>query len=72
MYNYLNSGHYILSSLSFTTSRFGDWILSPSSGVSTQLVQTENVSPKDGERTQTPKRYALNKRQDNEYCPEIW
>jgi hypothetical protein len=58
----------------FNTQRFGDWILCPSSGKS--LIQAQSVDlvplsqlswflPEHGDRIQSPKRRALNRKQHN-------
>jgi hypothetical protein len=44
-YNYQNSGHYSSSCLLFWTGRFGDWILSPSSGGTYSVEPKYRASP---------------------------
>jgi hypothetical protein len=72
--NYHNSGHHPFSCLLFKTRRFGDWILSPTSGRSTQvLLKIEPVPVSElGVGTTSPRRQNpvsetsyFNKRQDD-------
>jgi hypothetical protein len=44
-YKYYVFGHYPLSCPFFKNQRFGDWILSPSSGKTTQLDPIDRASP---------------------------
>jgi hypothetical protein len=80
VYNCHNSEHYPLSCLSYKTQRYGDWIISPSSGgtysigsclrrqkLALSMEPNWVVPPEDGDRIQSPKRSVLNKRQDNGY-----